>query len=172
MRIAISILLLVVMFLILVGIFWTMQSSPPAVPLDPRTMATVSGATNGFATDLYGRLSANPGNLFFSPASLETALVMAYAGASGRTADQMAVTLHLSSPYALLVTGGIGGPDTTPAPRPNAETHTAFGKFLRLLFPDLQPTAYRLQPSCGLQPTAYSLFSSKKTGLIASLRRQ
>jgi serpin B len=48
-----------------------------------------------FALDLYRRLSKEPGNLFFSPYSLSSALAMTYAGARGDTAAEMAKTLHL-----------------------------------------------------------------------------
>lgn len=51
-----------------------------------------------FAFDLYQRLAAGPGNLFFSPHSLSLALAMTYAGAAGETARQMAETLHFRLP--------------------------------------------------------------------------
>ncbi len=54
--------------------------------------------SNQFALELYQRLQSRPGNLFFSPASLSTALAMTYAGAVGETADQMAAVLHFSLP--------------------------------------------------------------------------
>jgi serpin B len=54
---------------------------------------------NAFAADLYARLAAQgKGNLFFSPGSIETVMAMAYAGAAGNTAQQMAQTLHFSLP--------------------------------------------------------------------------
>ncbi|WP_319522848.1 serpin family protein [uncultured Desulfosarcina sp.] len=53
-----------------------------------------SAAGNDFALDLYSRLADSEGNLFFSPASIETALAMTYAGAKSRTAKQMAKVLH------------------------------------------------------------------------------
>ena len=53
-----------------------------------------SAAGNDFASDLYGRLANNDGNLFFSPASIQTAMAMAYAGAKDRTATQMAAVLQ------------------------------------------------------------------------------
>ena len=49
---------------------------------------------SAFAADLYGRLAAEGGNVFFSPYSISTALAMTYAGARGNTAKQMAETLH------------------------------------------------------------------------------
>ena len=58
-----------------------LQESSPAV-------------SNDFALDLYNRLADSEGNLFFSPASIQTALAMTYAGAKSRTATQMAKVLH------------------------------------------------------------------------------
>jgi serpin B len=51
---------------------------------------------NQFALDLYGRLRAGEGNLFFSPYSVRTALAMTYTGARGQTATDMAKALHFS----------------------------------------------------------------------------
>jgi serine protease inhibitor len=47
-----------------------------------------------FALDLYGQLKTRPGNLFFSPYSISTALAMTYAGARGDTEKQMGRVLH------------------------------------------------------------------------------
>jgi serpin B len=63
-------------------------------------LAKVVEGNNRFAFDLYGRLRDRPGNLFASPYSLSTALAMTYAGARGRTAEEMAATLHFSLPPA------------------------------------------------------------------------
>lgn len=51
---------------------------------------------NDFAFDLYQQLKTRPGNLFFSPYSISTALAMTYAGAGGDTAEQMADVLHFT----------------------------------------------------------------------------
>jgi serpin B len=59
--------------------------------------AAVTTAANEFAFDLYGHLRSLPGNLFFSPFSVDSALAMVYAGARGDTATAMARTLHMSS---------------------------------------------------------------------------
>lgn len=56
--------------------------------------AVVEGG-NRFAFELYGRLSRNEGNLFFSPMSIDTALAMTYPGAAGSTASQISRTLGL-----------------------------------------------------------------------------
>jgi len=67
---------------------------------DPKLSAadsTTFGADNRkLAFDLYGELSKTPGNLFYSPYSISTALAMTYAGARGETATEMAETLHFS----------------------------------------------------------------------------
>jgi serpin B len=59
--------------------------------------AVVDG-NNAFAVDLYGKLRDQSGNLFFSPESISSALAMAYAGARGGTASEMARTLHFTLP--------------------------------------------------------------------------
>ncbi len=74
-----------------------MVGPPPATAADPA--AAVASDGNAFAFDLYARLrSAQPGNLFFSPQSISTALAMTYDGARGDTATEMARTLHFSLP--------------------------------------------------------------------------
>jgi serpin B len=67
--------------------------------------ATVTAAVNGnnaFALNLYRRLRTQPGNLFFSPESISTAFSMAYAGARGETAAQMASVFHFGLPASEL----------------------------------------------------------------------
>jgi serine protease inhibitor len=61
---------------------------------------TIVQGNTEFALALYQKLRAEPGNLFFSPYSISTALAMTYAGARGRTAAQMAQALrfHLDPP--------------------------------------------------------------------------
>lgn len=50
-----------------------------------------------FALELYPRLPAGE-NAFFSPASISTAFAMAYAGARGATAEQIAQVMHFTAP--------------------------------------------------------------------------
>lgn len=57
---------------------------------------------DAFAIDLYQQLDAKPGNLFFSPMSVHSALAMVYAGANATTADQMKTTLHYAEAPAKL----------------------------------------------------------------------
>jgi len=47
-----------------------------------------------FSLALYRELATEPGNLFFSPYSISSALAMTYAGAEGQTATEMASALH------------------------------------------------------------------------------
>ena len=68
-------------------------------------MSSVAEGNSQFAVDLYGKLRNQPGNLFFSPSSISTALAMTYAGARGETADQMARVLHFPSPQDKLPEG-------------------------------------------------------------------
>lgn len=57
----------------------------------------VSGS-NAFAVDLYEQLRTERGNLFFSPESISTAFALAYTGARGQTAAEMAKVFHFSLP--------------------------------------------------------------------------
>jgi serpin B len=59
-------------------------------------LAAVVEGNNRFAFDLYHQLGQKPGNKFFSPYSISTALGMTYAGARGNTAKEMAQTLHFT----------------------------------------------------------------------------
>jgi len=58
-----------------------------------QTESLVQGNT-AFALDLYGQLKNGPGNLFFSPYSISTALAMTYAGAHGDTEKQIGRVFH------------------------------------------------------------------------------
>ena len=87
-------------------------------------MASVVEGNNRFALDLYGKVKGKPGNLFFSPGSISTALAMTYAGARGETAEQMAEVLHFSLPQDAL--------------------HTAFAAMQATLAPGASEPGYRL----------------------------
>jgi len=60
--------------------------------------AAVAASGGAFGVDLYGKLAAGEGNVLFSPLSLHSALTMTWAGAGGRTADEMAKVLRLTMP--------------------------------------------------------------------------
>jgi serpin B len=74
------------------------QPSPSGGPSMNADVSTIAQENNAFALDLYGKLNSTPGNLFFSPASITSAVAMAYAGARGTTATEMASTLHFALP--------------------------------------------------------------------------
>lgn len=84
-------LVLNILFYVFMLICFTASASP-ASEIHPA--ADVVKGNNTFALQLYHKLCATDGNLFFSPYSISSALAMTYAGASGETADQMAATLH------------------------------------------------------------------------------
>jgi serpin B len=79
---------------------------------------------NRFAVELLGQVRDQPGNLFFSPSSISTALAMTYAGARHETARQMAETLHFTLP-----------PD---------RLHPAFASLIRSLESGASEGGYRL----------------------------
>ncbi|HKN22972.1 MAG TPA: serpin family protein [Terracidiphilus sp.] len=87
--------LLCVLLALFFGTAVVAAQAPPAANAD-QTEA-VKGS-NAFAVDLYGRLSAQPGNLFFSPESISAAFAMTYAGAHGQTATEMARVFHFTLP--------------------------------------------------------------------------
>ncbi len=60
-------------------------------------IASLNLCNNEFAFDLYGKLRAEKGNLFFSPYSISTAMAMAYAGARGQTNIEMAKAMHFET---------------------------------------------------------------------------
>src|SRR5438105_4642594 len=64
-------------------------------------LSVVQGNT-AFALDLYAQLKSSPGNLFFSPYSISTALAMTYAGARDETEKQMAKVLHFDADQQLV----------------------------------------------------------------------
>ncbi|MBK9265484.1 MAG: serpin family protein [Polyangiaceae bacterium] len=61
--------------------------------------ALVQGNTD-FAADLYQRLRTEPGNFFYSPHSISSALGMTWAGARTQTEKDMASALHFTLPQA------------------------------------------------------------------------
>ena len=69
----------------------------PAIPhgrTRPSGPDTFAEDSNDFALAMYGQLRQRPGNLFFSPFSIRTALGMTYSGARGETAAQMREALR------------------------------------------------------------------------------
>jgi serpin B len=76
------------------------SNTPQVKPSTPRPawspeMQTIANANNAFAFDLYAQLRTEPGNLFFSPFSIHTALAMTADGVRNETLDEMVKVLHL-----------------------------------------------------------------------------
>lgn len=61
-------------------------------------LQTLSAGNRAFTASLYKQLSAQDGNLIFSPYSISLASAMTYGGARNETAGQMADTLHFLLP--------------------------------------------------------------------------
>lgn len=59
------------------------------------TVKNVSEANNSFAIKVYKKLQNKEGNFFISPYSITSALAMTYAGADGKTAEEMASVLSI-----------------------------------------------------------------------------
>jgi len=57
-------------------------------------LADLAEGNSAFAVDLYQKLASQKGNLFYSPYSISSALAMTYAGAEGKTAQEMAAVFH------------------------------------------------------------------------------
>jgi serine protease inhibitor len=72
---------------------------PADVAEDAKAVVT---ANNQFACDVYKKLGATAGNVFFSPFSISTALAMTDAGAAGDTDTELRAALHFTLPGARL----------------------------------------------------------------------
>jgi serine protease inhibitor len=75
--------------------------------LSEEAVAKLAQSGNALGFNLYQRLRQKPGNLVVSPASITTALTMAWGGAQGATAAQMRKVLHLEgSASEIMATSG------------------------------------------------------------------
>jgi serine protease inhibitor len=81
-------------FSILLTLACTLSSASGAQPTRPESRV---GGNTAFALELYAKFQPNPGNLFFSPYSISTALAMTYAGARGETKEEMRHALHFNA---------------------------------------------------------------------------
>lgn len=68
-----------------------------AVPVSAQQQQALAADDEAFANALWSALGSREGNMVFSPASIATALQMAYVGARGETAVEMARALHLGA---------------------------------------------------------------------------
>ncbi len=69
-----------------------------AAQVSDQDRSALAAGNTAFALDLYHRLASADQNMFYSPYSISLALAMAYAGARGNTAKQMAGALHFTLP--------------------------------------------------------------------------
>ena len=88
--------------IVLVALLGTFLNPVSQAQTNFSQVQTLASSNNAFALDLYARLKATEGNIFFSPSSISTCLAMVYSGARGQTAAQMAQTLHFNAEPAPL----------------------------------------------------------------------
>jgi len=72
------------------GFFKKKPKEPPPPPPPVKITPVEATVDQKFAASLYGPLSGQPGNAFFSPYSIAAALSMARAGAAGSTREEIA----------------------------------------------------------------------------------
>src|SRR5262249_21945310 len=79
--------------------------------------APFARSSNRFALDLYQQLRATPGNVVIAPASVTTALAMAWGGARDKTAEEMQAVLRFDRPAAetMRVSGRLAAALTDPS---------------------------------------------------------
>jgi serpin B len=109
----------------------------PASKTNRQESIIVKG-NNRFALKLYGRLHDKPGNLFFSPYSISTAVAMAYAGARGQTEQQIANGMHFP---IILAADPANGSKLLPDRR---RFHAGFGAVMEDLNSRTEKGAYEL----------------------------
>jgi len=92
-------------------LFGSKEEEPAWAPTVPQEPPAGSGPemdaedSNDFALAMYAQLCQMPGNVFFSPFSIRTALGMTYAGARGETAAQMSKALRFATADETLHSG-------------------------------------------------------------------
>jgi serpin B len=95
-------MIIILLLSLLTGI--SAVESKGTIVLD-RDDSGVIGGNNQFAVDLYRALQVRPGNVSMSPASISTALALAYEGARSSTAEEMAKALHYPADRAAMREG-------------------------------------------------------------------
>ncbi|MDO9536703.1 MAG: serpin family protein [Thermoplasmata archaeon] len=101
MSVIVALLLIGTVYLALFYDWQTPDDGPDDGPDDISDYTPVTNLTgmiecsNSFSFEMYGQLCNESENVFFSPYSITTALGMAFEGANGTTADEMAQVLRL-----------------------------------------------------------------------------
>jgi serpin B len=90
---------------------WPGQAAPD------EAVARFARSSNRFGLDLYQQLRATPGNVVIAPASVTTALAMAWGGARDKTAEEMQAVLRFDRPAAetMRVSGRLAAALTDPS---------------------------------------------------------
>jgi serpin B len=84
----------------------TPTSTHPVVAMPPPNVtAPLAKASNAFGFALYGKVRTGDGNLAMSPASISSAVAMAYGGARGVTATEIRKVLHFTGEPSAVMTG-------------------------------------------------------------------
>lgn len=104
---------IIAIFVLSVGVAASGLTSASKAQAPTRTVASADAAlapataTHAFGLDLLGALP--PGNAVLSPDSISAALAMTGTGAAGRTATEIAETLHLKGPADFASVGDLQG---------------------------------------------------------------
>ena len=117
----------------------------PASSIDAGVVAAAAAANNAFAFDLYAHVRAKqttPGNLLTSPISASLALTMAYAGAQGQTATEMATALHYGTAASSIFDGQNG---LSQALASRAASAFAAAQQQPYVWPSAMPSNFKLQ---------------------------
>ena len=92
----VSYLLLTFVLMVTLFIVTSTDSAEGSGAIDPEPNIQAASAINAFAVDVYKQLAAEGGNIFFSPYGISSVMAIAYAGARGDTAAEMAKVLHFT----------------------------------------------------------------------------
>lgn len=148
------------------------QAKAPKHPVAPPGALAPALATGAFGLDLMR--AQGPGNLVLSPDSVAAALAMTGTGGVGRTAKEIAHTLHLKGPTALPAVGDLQHAITAgqaAAAAGDAEPPTleiANGLFLQQGLPFAPAFLSRSQQRFGASPKTVD-FSANPTGALEAI---
>ncbi|WP_054030334.1 serpin family protein [Desulfatitalea tepidiphila] len=109
---------IVSMVLLTVLVAVSLSAAGGAAPSETASQDLLTQGNRAFSVQLYRQLATGEDNLFFSPHSISAAMAMTYAGARGKTAEEMKRALHfdldqdqLHPAFKLLNTGLVNGSD-------------------------------------------------------------